>query len=34
MDMLFLAGIVLLWGVTVLIVWGFENLEKPAGERA
>jgi len=33
MDMVFLGGIALLWGVMVLLVWGFEKLERPQGGR-
>lgn len=33
MDMVFLGGIALLWGVMVLLVWGFEKLERPQGSR-
>ena len=34
MDMLFVGGIVLLWGVMVLLVRGFEKLERPKGGRS
>ncbi len=34
MDFVFLAATAGLWGVMVLLVWGFEKLEKPAGGRA
>ncbi len=33
MDMVFVGGIVLLWGVMVLLVRGFEKLERPEGGR-
>lgn len=33
MDMVFVAGIALLWGVIALLVWGFTRLEKPKGGR-
>ena len=33
MDMVFLAAAGALWGVMVLLVWGFEKLEVPAGGR-
>ena len=34
MDIVFLVGIVTLWGVTALLVAGFKKLEKPAGARS
>jgi hypothetical protein len=34
MDFVFLAGGVLLWGVTVLMVWGLRKLERPQGGRS
>lgn len=34
MDLAFLVGAAALWGVTVLLVWGFEKLEKPEGGRS
>lgn len=34
MDFVFLAAAAGLWGVMVLLVWGFEKLEKPARGRA
>ena len=34
MDIWFLAGGGALWGVMVLLVWGFRKLEKSAGGRA
>jgi hypothetical protein len=34
MDFVFLAAAAGLWGVMVLLVWGFEKLEKPTGGRA
>ena len=33
MDIVFLAGIALFWGVMVLLVWGFLKLERPQGGR-
>jgi hypothetical protein len=33
MDMVFIGGIALLWGVMVLLVRGFEKLERPKGGR-
>ena len=33
MDMVFLAAAGALWGVMVLLVWGFQKLEVPAGGR-
>ena len=33
MDIAFIALGAGLWGVTVLLVWGFQKLEKPAGSR-
>jgi hypothetical protein len=33
MDMVFMGGIALLWGVMVLLVRGFEKLESPKGGR-
>jgi hypothetical protein len=33
MDLIFLGGMAVLWGVMVLMVWGFEKLEKPQGGR-
>ena len=33
MDIAFLLGIAALWGVMVLLVAGFDRLEKPAGAR-
>lgn len=29
MDFVFLSGATLLWGITALLVMGFERLEKP-----
>ena len=34
MDMLMLGGTALLWGVMVLLVWGFEKLESPKEGRS
>jgi hypothetical protein len=34
MDMVFVGGVVLLWGVMVLLVRGFEKLERPKGGRS
>lgn len=34
MDMVFIGGIALLWGVMVLLVRGFEKLEHPQGGRS
>ncbi len=34
MDIAFVMGGALLWGMMVLLVWGFEKLEKPAGGRS
>ena len=31
MDVALVFGIVALWGVLVLLVWGFQKLEKPEG---
>ena len=31
MDFLFLAGGTALWGVMLLLAWGFERLEKKTG---
>jgi hypothetical protein len=33
MDIVFIAAAAGLWGVMVLMVWGFKKLEKPAGGR-
>ena len=33
MDMVFLAAAAALWGVMVLLVWGFKKLEKSTGGR-
>ncbi len=33
MDIVFALGAFALWGVTALLVRGFESLEKPAGGR-
>ncbi len=34
MDIPFVLGSALLWGVMVLLVWGFKKLEKPQGGRS
>lgn len=34
MDIAFVVGVVALWGVMVLLVAGFQKLEKPAGARS
>jgi hypothetical protein len=34
MDFVFLAGGVVLWGITVLMVWGLRKLERPQGGRS
>jgi hypothetical protein len=34
MDVLWIAGLGLLWGVMVLLVKGLQKLEKPQGGRA
>jgi hypothetical protein len=34
MDVLWMAGLVLLWGVMVCLVKGLQKLEKPQGGRA
>ena len=34
MDILFIAGIAALWGVTALLAFGFKKLEKPVGARS
>ena len=34
MDIAFIFGVLALWGVTVLLVWGFQKLEKPEGGRS
>ena len=33
MDMVFVAAAAALWGVMVLLVWGFKKLEKSTGGR-
>jgi hypothetical protein len=33
MDIAYIALAAALWGVMVLLVWGFRKLEKPAGGR-
>ena len=34
MDIAFIFGIALLWGVMILLVWGFQKLEKAEGGRS
>jgi hypothetical protein len=34
MDLAFILGAAALWGVMVLLVWGFQKLEKPEGGRS
>jgi len=34
MDIVFIATAAGLWGLMVLLVWGFEKLGKPAGGRS
>jgi len=34
MDLAFVLGAAALWGVTVLLAWGFEKLEKTEGGRS
>lgn len=34
MDLAFILGAAALWGVMVLLVWGFKKLEKPEGGRS
>ncbi len=34
MDLAFVFGACALWGVMVLLVWGFQKLEKPEGGRS
>jgi hypothetical protein len=34
MDLAFVLGAAALWGVMVLLVWGFKKLEKPEGGRS
>ncbi|SFU78785.1 hypothetical protein SAMN05216350_105114 [Polaromonas sp. YR568] len=34
MDLAFILGAASLWGVMVLLVWGFQKLEKPEGGRS
>ena len=33
MDIVFLAAVAVLWGVMVLLVWGFRKLERPQAGR-
>lgn len=34
MDLVFIFDATALWGVMVLLVWGFQKLEKPEGGRS
>ena len=34
MDIAFIVGAAALWGVMVLLVWGFQRLERPQGGRS
>jgi hypothetical protein len=34
MDLVFVAGVALLWSVMVLLVWGLQKLEQPRGGRS
>ena len=34
MDIAFVFGVAALWGAMVLLVWGFQKLEKPEGGRS
>ena len=34
MDLAFVLAAAALWGVMVLLVWGFQKLEKPEGGRS
>ena len=34
MDMVYVAGLLLLWGLMALLVRGFKNLDKPQGGRS
>ena len=34
MDLVFVVGAALLWAAMVLLVWGFQKLEKPEGGRS
>ncbi len=34
MDIVFVLGAIALWGVSALMVRGFERLEQPSGERS
>ena len=34
MDIVFIAAVAGLWGVMVLLVWGFQKLERPQGGRS
>ena len=34
MDMVYVAGLALLWGLMVMLVLGFKKLDKPQGGRS
>jgi hypothetical protein len=34
MDIVFIAAAAGLWGLMVLLVWGFQKLDQPAGGRS
>lgn len=34
MDMVYVAGLLLLWGLTALLVRGFKKLDQPQGGRS
>ena len=34
MDMVYVAGLLLLWGLMALLVRGFKNLDQPQGGRS
>ena len=34
MDIPFVSGVVVLWALMALMVWGFKKLEKPEGGRS
>ena len=33
MDIAYVAGLILLWGLMALLVWGLKKLDKPQGGR-